>query len=85
MLKPALIHSFFADCMSSLLFCCLCATRETLRLDPTVNLVGRVATRDFKLGDYRVPAGQLLSIPLKHLAQHDPRWEGKTGELQRVL
>jgi hypothetical protein len=40
----------------------------------------RVSTREFALGDYQVPASQTFLLPLRELAAHDPRWEGKTGE-----
>lgn len=38
-----------------------------------------VSTREFALGDYQVPASQTFLVPLRDLAEHDPRWEGKTG------
>lgn len=64
-----------------LLLCVLlCVLRETLRRDPVVGAVIRVATRDFKLGSYGVPASQTVLLPLRYLAEHDPRWEGRTGE-----
>lgn len=56
------------------------AYRETLRRDPVVGAVMRVSTREFTLGDYHVPASQTFLLPLRELAAHDPRWEGKTGE-----
>lgn len=56
-----------------------CVHRETLRRDPVVGAVMRVSTREFALGDYQVPASQTFLVPLRDLAEHDPRWEGKTG------
>ena len=58
---------------------CVVCCRETLRRDPVVGGVMRVSTREFALGDYHVPASQTFLLPLRHLAAHDPRWEGKEG------
>ncbi|KAF6259721.1 cytochrome P450 [Scenedesmus sp. NREL 46B-D3] len=55
--------------------------RETLRRDPVVGGVIRVATRDLQLGGYGVPAGTNLLLPLRTLAEQDPRWASSTGEL----
>lgn len=60
----------------ALLFSC----RETLRRDPVVQMLYRVALRDFELSGYSVPAGKQLLLPLKYLSAHDPRWEDATGE-----
>jgi hypothetical protein len=54
--------------------------RETLRRDPVVGGVVRVATEDLALGGYHVPAGSTLLVPLRHLAETDPRWAGDTGK-----
>jgi hypothetical protein len=54
--------------------------RETLRRDPVVGAVIRVATRDFQLGGYGVPEGTNLLLPLRTLAETDPRWANSTGE-----
>jgi hypothetical protein len=39
----------------------------------------RVSTQEFALGDYQVPENKTFLLPLRELAAHDPRWEGKTG------
>lgn len=41
----------------------------------------RVAAKDFTLGDYTVPAGQHMLLPLKFVADRDARWAGEDGEL----
>jgi hypothetical protein len=59
--------------------CSCCCCRETLRRDPVVGAVIRVATRDFQLGEYGVSAGTNLLLPLRTLAEQDPRWVNSTG------
>eukprot|EP00775_Hariotina_reticulata_P007859 gene7859-8055_t len=54
--------------------------RETLRLDPVVGAVMRVATEDMALGAYQVPQGTTLLVPLRHLAGTDPRWSQDIGD-----
>ena len=49
-------------------------------MDPVVQMLFRVALRDFELAGYLVPAGKQLLLPLKYLSAHDARWEGTTGE-----
>lgn len=68
------------SCSSRVCICCtVTMCRETLRRDPVVGAVMRVATRDFQLGGYAVPAGTTFLLPLRYLADHEPRWEGKPG------
>ncbi|WIA16755.1 hypothetical protein OEZ85_013407 [Tetradesmus obliquus] len=55
--------------------------RETLRRDPVVGAVIRVATRDFELGGYGVPAGTNVLLPLRTLAETDPRWLHSPGDM----
>ena len=50
-----------------------------MRRDPVVGAVMRVSTQEFALGDYQVPENKTFLLPLRELAAHDPRWEGKTG------
>jgi len=44
---------------------------ETLRYDPPVQLVGRVAGEDMTIGDYRIPKGDTMMLLLA-AAQRDP-------------
>jgi hypothetical protein len=69
----------FECCCCCWCCCCCCCCRETLRRDPVVGVVIRVATRDFQLGEYGVPAGTNLMLPLRTLAEQDPRWVDSTG------
>jgi len=71
------VHVLLSHDLSWPLMCLLC--RETLRRDPVVGAVMRVSTQEFQLGDYYVPPSQTCLLPLRDLASHDPRWEGKQG------
>lgn len=53
----------------------LCFCRETLRRDPVVAGLMRVAAKDFELNGYKVPQGKMLMLPLKYLSAHDPRFQ----------
>lgn len=57
-----------------------CCCRETLRRDPVVAMLFRVALRDFELSGYTVPAGKQLLLPLKYLSANDSRWSSDTGD-----
>eukprot|EP00878_Enallax_costatus_P042232 GHUV01049409.1.p1 GENE.GHUV01049409.1~~GHUV01049409.1.p1 ORF type:complete len:104 (-),score=11.22 GHUV01049409.1:78-389(-) len=59
--------------------------RETLRLDPVIHQVVRITTRDFDLGGYGIPAGTRISLPLRYLAESEPRWIDGKGEPQLLL
>lgn len=59
---------------------CICC-RETLRRDPVVSGLMRVAARDFEVSGYKVPAGKMLILPLKYLSANDARWVNEAGEL----
>lgn len=48
-----------------------------MRRDPVVQMLFRVALRDFELDGYTVPRGKQLLLPLKFLSAHDPRWDGE--------
>lgn len=48
-------------------------------MDPVVQMLFRVALRDFDLAGYTVPAGKQLLLPLKYLSTHDSRWDGGSG------
>jgi hypothetical protein len=66
---------------SALLLLCFCTLsppsrcRETLRRDPVVTGLQRVAAKDFQLSGYKVPKGKLLMLPLKYVGAHDARFE----------
>jgi cytochrome P450 len=60
---------------------CAADRRETLRMDPVVQMLFHMALRDFNLVGYTVPAGKQLLLPLKYLATHDSRWDGVAGDL----
>jgi cytochrome P450 len=53
--------------------------RETLRCDPIVAGLFRVAARDFQLGQYQVPEGMHILLPMHQAARADPRWVSSTG------
>lgn len=76
-MKFCRLSTSVVEALTALLFC---ARRETLRRDPVVQMLFRVALRDFELSGYSVPAGKQLLLPLKYLSAHDPRWEDATGE-----
>jgi len=71
------VYVLLSHALSWPLMCVL--YRETLRRDPVVGAVMRVSTQEFQLGDYYVPPSQTFLLPLRELASHDPRWEGKQG------
>lgn len=48
-------------------------SRESLRVRNIVSSLTRVASRDFELGGYKVPAGMALNIPITLLSKQDPR------------
>eukprot|EP00775_Hariotina_reticulata_P013035 gene13035-13164_t len=55
--------------------------RETLRCDPIVAGLFRVAAKDFQLGQYQVPEGMHMLLPMHQVARTDPRWASSTGDL----
>jgi len=61
--------------------CDILCCRETLRRDPVVSGLMRVAARDFEVSGYMVPAGKMLILPLKYLSANDARWVNEAGEL----
>jgi cytochrome P450 len=52
-----------------------------MRLNPVTNELFRSAIRDFEMGGVRVPAGASISLPMATVTASDPRWAGKTGEM----
>ena len=52
---------------------------ETLRYDPPVQLVGRIAGADMRIGEVAVPKGDMMSLLLA-AAQHDPHVNERSGE-----
>ncbi|WIA32262.1 hypothetical protein OEZ86_003108 [Tetradesmus obliquus] len=54
--------------------------RESLRLDPVVAGLFRVAAKDIDMGGYMVPKDTPILLPLHHLAVNDARWAGQTGQ-----
>eukprot|EP00879_Flechtneria_rotunda_P007705 GHRR01008078.1.p1 GENE.GHRR01008078.1~~GHRR01008078.1.p1 ORF type:complete len:426 (+),score=141.85 GHRR01008078.1:697-1974(+) len=59
--------------------------RETLRRTPVVEGLFRMAVEDFPLGEYAVPKDMHLLLPLKYLAETDPRWVNETGDLHPAV
>ena len=47
--------------------------KETMRLYPPIPEFGRQATEDVQLGDYAVPAGTIIIVPV-YAVHHDARW-----------
>jgi cytochrome P450 len=41
----------------------------------------RRAAKDFEMGGHVVKEGSVIAIPMAHVARHDPRWAGATGDL----
>eukprot|EP00877_Chromochloris_zofingiensis_P014679 jgi/Chrzof1/9465/Cz04g04040.t1 len=54
--------------------------KETLCKESIVNALPRIATADFELGGYRVPAGSTVFVPLKYLSERDPRWVNEPAD-----
>lgn len=52
-----------------------------MRLEPVVQVLFRVALRDFELSGYSVPAGKQLLLPLKYISARDSRWFDVHGPL----
>ncbi|MFZ0834449.1 MAG: cytochrome P450 [Mycobacterium sp.] len=52
---------------------------ETLRYDPPVQLIGRIAGEDMRIGEVVVPKGDIMSLLLA-AAQHDPDVNERPGE-----
>eukprot|EP00798_Chlamydomonas_sp_ICE-L_P003221 gene3221-13240_t len=55
--------------------------RETLRMMPIVGSQLRAAKCDFEFNGHRVPEGTQVMNGIGYMTAHDPRWEGKEGEL----
>ena len=47
--------------------------KETMRLYPPIPEFGRQAVEDVQLGDYAVPAGTIIIVPV-YAVHHDARW-----------
>lgn len=55
--------------------------REQLRHSPIADSLYRSAARDFEMGGHKVEAGTMIYLPLHHLTNQDPRWQGATGDM----
>lgn len=64
------------ECDFSLMSC-----RETLRCNPVVAGLFRIAVQDFDMGGYQVQQGTPVLAPFDYLAAHDERWIGQRDDL----
>jgi cytochrome P450 len=51
------------------------------RIDNIVAAISRRTAEDYAVGDYVIPAGSMVQLPLTDMAKQDPRWSGAAGEL----
>ncbi|CAF2102825.1 unnamed protein product, partial [Rotaria magnacalcarata] len=49
------------------------AINETLRMYPPFIKLDRVASQDYQLGDYHIPKGSFVNVPVYQI-HHDPEY-----------